>query len=150
MLTKAEVIKVDGEVAVVEVERKSACDGCHKNETGDGCSICSLTGGNRKFSSKALNKIGAKVGDIVEIESSSSRVLLYSALVFLLPVIVGIAFYFLANGAWHKELYSYIALVVGFAVSFAAVWVYSHIVGKKRCDIEIIKVLAYTNGNVGE
>ncbi len=151
MLTKAKVISVDGETAVVEVERKSACDGCHKNEKGEGCSICSLTGGKRKFSAKALNKIGAKTGDTVEIESSSSRVLAYSALVFLLPVVIGIAFYFIANGIWNTELYSYIALIVGFAVSFAAVWLYSHLVGKKRCDIEIIGVLVSNDGeDVGE
>ena len=40
--------------------------------------------------------------------------------------------------------------IVGFAVSFAAVWLYSHAVGKKRCDIEIIRVLASNDGeNVG-
>ena len=142
MLTKAKVLSVENNVAVVEVERKSACDGCHKNESGEGCSICSLTGGNRKFSAKALNNVGAKVGDTVEIASASSRVLLYSALVFLLPLVVGIVFYFVANAIFTVELYNYLALVLGFVISLAFVWLYSQKVSKKRFDVEIVRVIA--------
>lgn len=142
MLTKGKVLSIDNNVAIVEVERKSACDGCHKNETGEGCSICSLTGGNRKFSAKALNKIGAKVGDTVEIASASSRVLFYSMLVFILPVIIGIAFYFIAEALFHTELYNYLALVLGFVLSLGFVWIYSKTVSDKRCDIEIVRVIS--------
>ena len=150
MLTKAKVIEIDKNIAVVEVERKSACDGCHKNETGEGCSICSLTGGNRKFSAKAMNNVGAKVGDTVEIASASSRVLFYSLLVFILPVVIGIAMYFAAEMLFHAELYSYLALVLGFVLSLAIVWIYSKAVSKKRCDIEIINVIRENDGNKGE
>lgn len=146
MLTKAKVLSIDNNVAIVEVERKSACDGCHKNETGEGCSICSLTGGNRKFSAKALNKIGAKVGDTVEITSASSRVLFYSMLVFILPVIIGIAFYFIAEALFHTELYNYLALVLGFVLSLGFVWIYSKTVSDKRCDIEIVRVISRDGG----
>lgn len=148
MLTKAKVLSIDNKVAVVEVERKSACDGCHKNETGEGCSICSLTGGNRKFSAKALNNIGAEVGDTVEITSASSRVLFYSVLVFVLPVVVGIALYFAAEALFHTELYNYLALVLGFVLSFGFVWLYSKKVSDKRCDIEIVRVIS-SNENIG-
>ena len=34
----ATVIATDGQIATVEVERTSACEGCHKNEDGKGCS----------------------------------------------------------------------------------------------------------------
>jgi positive regulator of sigma E activity len=142
MLTKATVLNTEGNVALVEVERSSACEGCHKNESGEGCSVCTLTGGNRKFSAKALNKVGAVKGDKVEITSSSSRVLFYSALVFLLPVVVGLAFYFVAQRLLDAELYHYISLVCGFVLSFASVWIYSKKVGEKRFDIEIVRVLA--------
>ncbi len=140
MLTKATVLNTEGDIALVEVERSSACEGCHKNETGEGCSVCTLTGGNRKFSAKALNKVGAVKGDKVEITSSSSRVLFYSALVFLLPVVVALAFYFAAQRLFNAELYHYLALVGGFVLSFAFVWLYSKSVGAKRCDIEIVRV----------
>lgn len=150
MLTKAKVIDIDNNVAVVEVERKSACDGCHKNETGEGCSICSLTGGNRKFSARAINEVGARVGDTVEIASASSRVLFYSLLVFILPVVVGIALYFTAEALFHTELYNYLALVLGFVLSLAAVWLYSKKVSDKRCDIEIVRVLRCGSEDKGE
>lgn len=141
MLTKATVLNTEGDIALVEVERSSACEGCHKNETGEGCSVCTLTGGNRKFSAKALNKVGAHKGDKVEIASSSSRVLFYSALVFLLPVVVALAFYFAAQRLFDVELYHYLALLGGFVLSFALVCLYSKNVGAKRCDIEIVRVL---------
>ena len=141
MLTKAKVISTDGDVAVVEVERKSACDGCHKNETGEGCSICSLTVGNRKFNAKASNRVGAKVGDAVEITSSSGRVLFYSAIVFLLPVVIAIAAFFLADSLWENETYSYVSMIVGFLLTFVGVGLYSGFVNKKRCDVEIVRVI---------
>ena len=142
MLTKATVLNTEGNVALVEVERSSACEGCHKNDTGEGCSVCTLTGGNRKFSAKALNKVGAVKGDKVEITSSSSRVLFYSALVFLLPVVVGLVFYFMSRLIFDIELYHYLSLVCGFVLSFVFVWIYSKRVGEKRFDIEIVRVLS--------
>ena len=142
MLTKATVLNTEGDIALVEVERSSACEGCHKNESGEGCSVCTLTGGNRKFSAKALNKVGAVKGDKVEITSSSSRVLFYSALVFLLPVVVGLVFYFASQMIFDTQLYHYLSLVGGFVLSFSFVWIYSKRVGEKRFDIEIVRILS--------
>ena len=74
MQTKATVISVDGLYATVEAERNSACDGCHKAEEG-GCSVCTLMGSDRKIATRAINEIGAKVGDRVVIESHDGRML---------------------------------------------------------------------------
>lgn len=145
MLTRAKVLSTENNVALIEVERKAACDGCHKNKTGEGCSICSLTGGNRRFSAKAENNVGAKVGDVVEAETSSSRVLFYSVLVFVLPVVFGILFYFLADFLFCTELYNYLALIVGFAISFFGVWLYSKKISSKKCDIKIVRVVNSNN-----
>lgn len=141
MLTKAKVLSTEGNVALVEVERSSACEGCHKNESGEGCSVCTLTGGNRKFSAKALNSARASVGDVVEITSSSSRVLFYSALVFLLPVVIGLAFYFVAGAFSDAEAVRYAALAAGFLLSFVGVWIYSRAIDGKRFDIEITGII---------
>ncbi|MCQ2428674.1 MAG: SoxR reducing system RseC family protein, partial [Clostridia bacterium] len=70
-------VSADGKNAVVETERKSACEGCHKGA--EGCDACSLLGPNGKISCPAVNAAGASVGDTVEIESSSRRKLLYAA-----------------------------------------------------------------------
>lgn len=44
METKAIVISAEGEFAVVETDRKSACDGCHKRQDGGSCAMCTLMG----------------------------------------------------------------------------------------------------------
>ena len=90
MKTKAIVTAVDGRFATVETTRTSACEGCHKASEGEGCSVCSLMGGEQKLSSKAYNPVGAKVGDTVMVESSSARMLWYAALVFLVPILFAI------------------------------------------------------------
>ena len=88
MRTKATVVEIINEtVAVVSVERRSACDGCHKAEGDKGCSICTLLGGKHETRARARNTAGAMEGDTVALESRTSRILGYAALVFLLPVI---------------------------------------------------------------
>ena len=69
MKTFATVITVTDMYAVVETERVSACEGCHKATEEGGCSVCTLMGGSRKVSAKADNTLGAKVGDRVVIVS---------------------------------------------------------------------------------
>lgn len=140
MLTTAKVIETKGNRAVVEVKRKSACEGCHKMTTGEGCSVCSLLGSDKRFTAKADNRIGARVGDTVEVRSATSRVLMYSALVFLLPVLVGILFYILSGYIFDLELYRYLFLGGGFALCFLGIWLYSKFVISKRCDVEIVRV----------
>ena len=90
MKTVATVIATDGRIATVETERTSACEGCHKNADGKSCSVCSLVGGERKFTARAYNEIGAKVGDRVMIESRTERVIWYAVLVFVLPLLVAL------------------------------------------------------------
>lgn len=141
MQTTATVIRTEKNRAIVEVERQAACDGCHKNKDGSGCSICSLTGASKKFEATALNEIGAKVGDRVMVTTKTERVLGYAALVFLLPLIVGGALYFLV-GAWtDAEIWQYAGLVLGFVMTFFFVWLYARQVAKKRCDVEIVEIL---------
>ena len=107
MKTKAKVISLDGDFALVETERMSACEGCHKAEEGKGCSVCSLMGASdRKLQAKANNRVGARVGDAVWIESATSRMMLYAVMVFLLPLVMAgvgllIAFAVTESTLWH-------------------------------------------------
>jgi positive regulator of sigma E activity len=145
MQTTATVIKTNNNRATVEVERQSACDGCHKNKDGGGCSICSLTGAAKTFEAEALNEIGAKVGDRVTVVTKTDRVLGYAALVFLLPVLIGVAFYFAATAVTATEIWHYAAMVLGFVLSFFFVWLYARRVAKTRCDVEIVQILDKEN-----
>ncbi len=147
MKTKATVVEVYGNRAKVESERLSACEGCHKATEGEGCSVCSLMGANRTISTEAYNPLGAKVGDIVMIESATGRILGYAALVFLLPLLMaatcyGISAIFLDSDAWQIGCAG-----IGFAVSFIGIFFYSRSLQKKRCDAEITEIIkAKDNG----
>ncbi len=141
MQTKATVIRIENGMTIVEVERQAACDGCHKNKDGEGCSICSLTGGSRKFEATASNTLGAKVGDVVTVSTETEKVLWYAALVFMLPLIVGVAFYFLSELLFEGEIFRYISLVFGFVLSLFFVWLYAKAVASKRHDVEIVEIL---------
>ena len=142
MKTKAKVVSLDGEIAEVESARTSACEGCHKAQEENGCSVCSLMGSNRMIRAKAKNTVGAKVGDDVWIESNTSRMLWYAVLVFLLPILLTFVGFGVAALFTQTLGYRVLGGAVGFAVSFVAVMFYSKIVEKKRCDIEITGVIA--------
>ena len=145
MKTKATVLSLDGKFATVRTERTSACEGCHKASDENGCSVCSLMGGNRQMQARARNTAGALVGDAVMIESNTSRMLWYAALVFLFPILatllgVGIA------SLLHVSKTVLVAVgAILFVASFAVIFFYSRTVEKKRCDIEITEVISSQN-----
>lgn len=142
MRTQATVIKTENNLATVELHRKSACEGCHKAADGKGCSVCSLLGSNSKFSALAENPVGALVGDRVEVETSTGRVLFYAAAVFVFPVLAALLFWAL-SGLFLSELHWQVAFAgIGFVVSFAAVWIYSERIRKNKRDIVIVAILS--------
>ena len=141
MKTKAKVVSLTGEIAEVETARTSACEGCHKAQEENGCSVCSLMGSNRTIRAKAKNTVGAQVGEDVWIESNTSRMLWYAVLVFLLPILLvfagfGVAALFTQSLGWRVA-----GGAVGFVISFVVVIFYSKVVEKTRCDIEIVGVV---------
>ena len=140
MQTKATVVSADGKYAIVETERTSACDGCHKAENGC-CSVCSMMGSNRKLSTKAFNPIGAVVGDRVIIESNTGRILFYAALVFLLPLLLAFALWGTVALLTENILWQICGGVLGFALTFVGVFFYSRIKQSKTCDVEITEIL---------
>ncbi len=140
MQTKATVIALDGKFAIVETERTSACEGCHKAEDG-GCSVCSLMGSQKKITAKALNRAGAQIGDRVAVESSTSRMLWYAVLVFLLPIVTALAGWGIAALITDVEYWHLIGACIGFIGTFIGIFFYSRFVKSKRCDVEIIEIL---------
>ena len=142
MKTKAKVVSLDGEFALVETERTSACEGCHKAEEGKGCSVCSLMGASdRKLQAKANNRVDAKIGDSVWIESATSRMMLYAAMVFLLPLVLAGAGLLISFAVTENTAWQVLGAGIGFVLSFVFVFVYSRMIGKARCDIDITGVI---------
>lgn len=146
METRARVVEVDEKthVAIVESRRKSACDGCHKNTDGQGCAVCSLMGGDPVIRTRADNRIGAKVGDTVNIAADSTRVMRYAALVFLMPLICGGVAYLIASAITAAPAVQACAALGGFALAFLGLRIYSSRVIARRCDTSIVSIVRDT------
>ncbi len=141
MKTIAEVIRVDGELAQVKTMRTSACEGCHKNADGKGCSVCTLMGADREMIAKAYNRAGARVGDRVYIESSTRRMIGYAGLVFLLPLLLALLGWGIASMITATEWIRAVSALGGFVLALSVAILYSRFVGQNRCDIEITEIL---------
>ncbi|MBR6727222.1 MAG: SoxR reducing system RseC family protein [Clostridia bacterium] len=143
MKTLATVVEIENEkTATVSVARHAACDGCHKNADGTGCSVCTLLGGKREARARALNTAGAAVGDTVEVESRTGRMLLYAATVFLLPVLLALGAYFIGLHLTAREGVALASCAAAFVISFVGVWLFSRLVTARRLDVEIVRVVA--------
>ncbi len=132
------VSEVYDSFAVVEVSRKSACEGCHANADG-ACGAC-VAFGDKKTTAKAANPVGAKIGDRVIIETESKTVVLYAAAVFLFPIILGIIGYFVGGLAAHTAA-PYVGALAGFVAAFIVVWLTLNRVASKRYDVKIVSIL---------
>lgn len=111
----------EGELARVMYIRESACSGdCHQ------CSGCGAAKQAMLF--EARNPIGARVGDVVTVESASGPVLKAAAVLYLLPLVLFIAGY-LVGMQWSLG-----GLMGGlaFALSMVLIVAYDRLVMKKK------------------
>ena len=85
-------INPDGSAQVIYL-RQSACSGdCHK------CSGCGAVEQSMIFT--ARNPIGARPGDLVNVESATGPVLKAAAVLYMLPLVLFVAAY-LVGMQWH-------------------------------------------------
>lgn len=142
MRQRAVVLKTDGRLAEIEVSRASMCDGCHKNgDCGHSCELSGIVAGGKKMTTLAENKIGASVGDTVEVETAGKKVLWYAALVFLLPIFICALFYCIADTIFKSEAYALVGAGIGFVLSFAGLAVFDRKKKNSPPDIVIVSVL---------
>ena len=109
------------EKAEVEVLRGTAC--------GDDCGSCEVCHYASKIRVEARNAIGASVGDRVEIETVTSRVLGAAVLVYVVPFVLFFIGYAIA--ALVLELAEVPAMLVSFAF-FAVGFVVVVLVGRRH------------------
>ena len=125
-LVKVLTCNPDGTAHVMLV-RQSACSGdCHK------CSVCGAV--EQKMLLTARNPIGAKPGDLVNIESASGPVLRGAAILYLLPLVLFILAY-LWGMQWHL---GGLTGFVAFALGIGAAIVYDRFVVKKENTVYTI------------
>ena len=109
------------EKAEVEVLRGTAC--------GDDCGSCEVCHYASKIRVEARNAIGASVGDRVEIETATSRVIGAAVLVYVVPFVLFFIGYAIA--ALVLELAEVPAMLVSFAL-FAVGFVVVVLVGRRH------------------
>ena len=117
----------DATARVIHI-RQSACSGdCHK------CSGCGAA--QQTLLLTADNPIGAKVGDVVVIQSRSGPVLAAAAVLYLLPLALFLAGYILGALLWTQGLWMGLA---GFVLAVALAIVYDRLVLKKKKSVYTI------------
>ena len=125
-LVKVLACNPDGTARVMLV-RQSACSGdCHK------CSGCGAV--EQKMLLTARNPIGAKPGDLVNIESASGPVLRGAAILYLLPLALFIPAY-LWGMQWRMGALTGLA---AFCLGIGAAIVYDRFVVKKENTVYTI------------
>ena len=104
------VKKVYDGYAQIQSVRKTAC--------GDSCASCSGGCKLTKNMVSANNDIGAEVGDVVEFEASTNKVLKSAFLVYILPLIVFFITYFVAAAVLKSNFIAFIISLVMFGLVF--------------------------------
>ncbi|MBQ8351862.1 MAG: SoxR reducing system RseC family protein [Clostridia bacterium] len=134
------VISTEGDIAHVSFMRASACEGCHRHA--EGCSACSMLGGDRRHTARAKNPIGARPGDRVRVATPEGRVLAYAALVFLLPILLSFVGYLVGAGIWgESSLPAGLCAAAGFLLAFLLSILVSARMAKRPPDAEIMTVI---------
>ena len=100
---------LDKNHAEISVPRKSACG--HDCEE---CAGCGVTGAAVR--AKATNPIDARPGQKVVVESSTSKMMRIILLVYLIPVVLFMAGYFITAFLTLKVAVQYAVAAVGFLV----------------------------------
>jgi len=88
---RARVIELFNGGVVIEIEKSGSCDSCAIS------GVCAGT--DRSFTHRLKTEMDLKLGEVIEISISSGVKLLSSFIVFILPVLSMILFYFIAKFA---------------------------------------------------
>ena len=121
--------------AVLSVKRECMCNGK------ESCNVKCFTLQNEIIEVTTDNEIGAKAGDYVEVEGKTSAILIYSAIVFILPVFTGLLLYFVAQIFIKNIILPYIISGTGFVLSIIFLYYFLNNIVKGRNDFKITKIL---------
>ncbi len=114
MKTTGTVTEINGELATVETERQSACDGCHSKGF---CLACT----KKTMTVSARNDAGAVPGDRVELETPSGSVLGYAAFIFVFPIVFALAAYLISAALTAQAVLPYLVSLGVFIACFGVI-----------------------------
>jgi len=135
MTNKAYVKEITGNKAVLSVKRECACNGK------ENCNAKCFTFQSDIIEVTTDNEIGAKAGDYVEVEGKTSAILIYSFIVFILPIFTGLLLYFITQAFTENIILPYIISGTGFILSVVFLYYFLNNIVKGRNDFKITKIL---------
>lgn len=117
-----------------------------KGDKCENCNLCSTTGPNQ-MQIEAYNSLGAKVGDMVEVEVPPGKVLGYSFIVFIIPIIMMIAGYFAGvaitkNPSGSGEGAGIIGSISGFALSLLLIKIFDSQLGRDEQSASVVNIVS--------
>lgn len=121
---------VKGSDVVLEVRRVSAC-GTH-------CGSCAASCEVAPHMLTMKNIVDAKIGDVVEIKGEAKKILKYTFLIYIVPLVflvIGIALgngYFKGMGYENYELLSFLTGIFGLAISYLLLKLIDNKMAKKN------------------
>ena len=129
-----QVVELQGKSAIVRVRRTSAC-GENCASCGGGCTPTSTT-------LKAVNGLNAKIGDMVKVEMSSGAFVLLAFIGYILPILIAIGAYIVAQKLSSDTLVADISAVVALVLTLVAFFVLDKLPKKStRFSSRIIRIL---------
>ena len=113
MKQRVMVLSTNGETAKVQYHRPTACHGdCSKCAGG-----CGSMAAQEEIVVSAQNLIGARVGDAVYIEGETKKVAWAILLVYVIPVVLFLAGYFLGQRWENGNLTGILGFFLGLAIA---------------------------------
>lgn len=112
MIEKGKIVKIKGDKATVQFDRKSACDNCH---------MCAVVKDPMKVQIVVKNTLNLSVGDYVAVEMGQKYVVTAAAIVYMIPLALtgaGIGLGTLLSELW-QVIFAFIGLIVGFGIAIA-------------------------------
>jgi len=135
MENRAYVKEIIGDKAVILVKRECACG------KAEHCEAKCFALKSETIEVTTDNEIKAKTGDFVEVAAKSSSILLYAAIVFVMPVFCGLFLYFIARIFTDNIILPYVISLAGFVFSIGFLYFFLNNIVKGRNDFKITKIL---------
>ena len=132
MEEKGKVVKIDNGVALVEMERTSACGRC---------GICLQSSGDKPIL-YVKDSLGARPGDDVLVSVDSKQILKAAFLIYLFPLVGLIAGYFLGRTVLGTERTGIIFAGLGFFTTLFLLYQYDkRLKAQKSRGAKIIQIV---------
>lgn len=127
MIEKGVIVKIKGDKATVQFDRKSACDKCH---------MCAVTKDSMKVQVVVKNTLNLNVGDYAAVEMGKRFVLTAAFIVYIIPlVLVGIG---IGIGSVISEMWQAILALIGLVGGFVISVILDRVLRKKKGFVPVM------------